>query len=102
MLLLQKNNKKLQDLLMLGYTPIQVSRSYINLVLWVNDAVLVLALVLIFVARIIYLPMLEPLGLEGASAKITIVVVIGIIALISIGNSLAIIRRINSLWRQTD
>ncbi len=99
MLLLQKNTKKLQDLLQLGYTPLQVSGYYIRLVLRVNDVVLVLALALIFVARLIYLPMLEPLGIEVASATITIVAVIGIVALITIGNALAIMRHINKLWR---
>ena len=99
MLLLQKNTKKLQDLLQLGFTPMQVSRYYIRLVLRVNESVMVLALVMIFVARIMYLPMLEPLGIVAASGKVTIVVVIGIVALISIGNSIAIVRHINKLWR---
>ena len=99
MLLLQKNTKKLQDLLQLGYTPMQVSGYYIRLVLRVNDAVLILALVLIFVARLIYLPMLEPLGIEAASTALTIVAVIGLVALITIGNAVAIMRHINKLWR---
>ena len=99
MLLLQKNTKKLQDLLQLGYTPMQVSGYYIRLVLRVNDAVLILALVLIFVARLIYLPMLEPLGIEAASTALTIVAVIGLVALITIGNALAIMRHVNKLWR---
>lgn len=99
MLLLQKNTKKLQDLLQLGYTPMQVSGYYIRLVLRVNDAVLILALVLIFVARLIYLPMLEPLGIEAASTAPTIVAVIGLVALITIGNAVAIMRHVNKLWR---
>lgn len=99
MLLLQKNTKKLQDLLQLGYTPMQVSGYYIRLVLRVNDAVLILALVLIFVARLIYLPMLEPLGIEVASTALTIVAVIGLVALITIGNAVAIMRHVNKLWR---
>ena len=99
MLLLQKNTKKLQDLLQLGYTPMQVSGYYIRLVLRVNDAVLILALVLIFVARLIYLPMLEPLGTEAASTALTIVAVIGLVALITIGNAVAIMRHVNKLWR---
>ena len=99
MLLLQKNTKKLQDLLQLGYTPMQVSGYYIRLVLRVNDAVLILALVLIFVARLIYLPMLEPLGIEAASTALTIVAVIGLVALITIGNAVAIMRHVNKLWR---
>ena len=99
MLLLQKNTKKLQDLLQLGYTPMQVSGYYIRLVLRVNDAVLILALVLIFVARLIYLPMLEPLGIAAASTTLTIVAVIGLVALITIGNAVAIMRHVNKLWR---
>ena len=99
MLLLQKNTKKLQDLLQLGYTPMQVSGYYVRLVLRVNDAVLILALVLIFVARLIYLPMLEPLGIEAASTALTIVAVIGLVALITIGNAVAIMRHVNKLWR---
>ena len=99
MLLLQKNTKKLQDLLQLGYTPMQVSGYYIRLVLRVNDVVLIIALVLIFVARLIYLPMLEPLGIEAASTALTIVAVIGLVALITIGNALAIMRHVNKLWR---
>ena len=99
MLLLQKNTKKLQDLLQLGYTPMQVSGYYIRLVLRINDAVLILALVLIFVARLIYLPMLEPLGIEVASTALTIVAVIGLVALITIGNAVAIMRHVNKLWR---
>ena len=99
MLLLQKNTKKLQDLLQLGYTPMQVSGYYIRLVLRVNDVVLILALVLIFVARLIYLPMLEPLGIEAASTALTIVAVIGLVALITIGNAVAIMRHVNKLWR---
>ena len=102
MLLLQKNTKKLQDLLQLGYTPMQVSGYYIRLVLRVNDAVLILALVLIFVARLIYLPMLEPLGIEAASTALTIVAVIGLVALITIGNAVAIMRHVNKLWRLHD
>ena len=99
MLLLQKNTKKLQDLLQLGYTPMQVSGYYIRLVLRINDAVLIIALVLIFVARLIYLPMLEPLGIEAASTALTIVAVIGLVALITIGNAVAIMRHVNKLWR---
>lgn len=99
MLLLQKNTKKLQDLLQLGYTPMQVSGYYIRLVLRVNDVVLIIALVLIFVARLIYLPMLEPLGIEAASTTLTIVAVIGLVALITIGNAVAIMRHVNKLWR---
>ena len=99
MLLLQKNTKKLQDLLQLGYTPMQVSGYYIRLVLRVNDVVLILALMLIFVARLIYLPMLEPLGIEAASTALTIVAVIGLVALITIGNAVAIMRHVNKLWR---
>ena len=45
-LLLQKNTRKLQDLLVLGYSPREVSRTYVRMVLGIDGVVLVLAVVL--------------------------------------------------------
>lgn len=100
MLLLQKNSKKLQDLLMLGYNTRQVSMPYIKMVLAINCAVLVLGIALMLVARSIYLPMLQSLNLEGASPLPTVICAALIIACITLGNCLAITRRVSSLWHQ--
>ena len=45
-LLLQKNTKKLQDLLLLGYSPAQVSRTYISMVAAINAGVLVISVII--------------------------------------------------------
>lgn len=40
-LLLQKNRRKLSDLMLLGYSPAQTSRGYLPIILWINAGVLV-------------------------------------------------------------
>ena len=99
-LLLQKNTKKLQDLLLLGYSPAQVSRTYINMVIAINAVVLVLAIVIMLLARAYYLPVLQALGNCGGTVVIAVIVAIVIMALITVGNVIAIKRKIKSLWIQ--
>lgn len=99
-LLLQKNTKKLQDLLVLGYSPAQVSKTYINMVVIINAAVMVLAVILMLLFRAYYLPMLKAMGTNGSSIIIAVIVAVIIMALISTGNIIAIKRKINSLWIQ--
>ena len=99
-LLLQKNTKKLQDLLLLGYSPAQVSRTYINMVIAINAVVLVLAIVIMLLARAYYLPVLQALGNCGGTVVIAVIVAIVIMVLITVGNVIAIKRKIKSLWIQ--
>ena len=99
-LLLQKNTKKLQDLLLLGYSPKEVSMSYIKMVVYINVAVLVLSLVLLFLARSWYMVMLSGLGTKGGSFIPAIVVAFVIMGAITTGNIIAIRKKINSLWIQ--
>ena len=99
-LLLQKNTRRLQDLLLLGYSPAQVSKPYMLLVLCINAAVLVLAVVLMLLARLWYMPMLHAFGVAGASVLPAIAVGLVIMALITAGNLLAIRRKVAALWLQ--
>ena len=99
-LLLQKNTKKLQDMLLLGYSPSEVARPYINMVLAINAVVLVVAIVLMLLARAYYLPMLQAMGTPGGTIVIALVVAVIIMTLISVGNIIAIRRKINALWIQ--
>ena len=100
-LLLQKNTKKLQDLLLLGYSPSQVAKTYVNMVAAINVAVLILAVIIMLVARSCYMPMLKALGTNGGTIIIALVVAVIIMALITTGNIIAIKRKINSLWIQS-
>ena len=99
-LLLQKNTKKLQDLLMLGYSPSEVSKPYIKMVLYINASVLVLSVVLMLLARLGYLGVMQALGTSGGSILPAMAVGLGIMACITAGNVVAIRRKIKSLWIQ--
>lgn len=100
-LLLQKNTKKLQDLLMLGYSPREVSQPYVKMVLYINATVLMLGTVLLLIARTSYMTVLRDLGTHGGSLLPALVVAVIIMASITTGNIIAIKRKIRSLWIQT-
>ncbi len=100
-LLLQKNSKKLQDLLVLGYSPNQVSRTYINMVIYINCAVMVVSIGLMLLMRAYYLPMLKAMDVNGGSIILALIVAVVIMSLISLGNILAIKRKVKALWIQS-
>ncbi len=97
-LLLQKNTRKLQDLLLLGYSPAEVSGLYVRMVVYVNAAVYVLSVVVMLALRSLYLPYLGALGISGSSLLLSAGVGLLIIALISAGNVVAIRRKVKALW----
>lgn len=99
-LLLQKNTKKLQDLIMLGYSPRQVSAPYVKMVVLINVAVLIASIVLMLVARGCYMPMLREMGTNGGTIIPALIVAMTIMAAITAGNVWAIRRKIKSLWIQ--
>ena len=99
-LLLQKNTKKLQDLLMLGYSPGEVSRPYIKMVLCVNACVLLFSIVIMLLARLGYLGMMKSLGVAGGTTWLSMAVGLVIMVCITAGNVLAIARKIKALWIQ--
>ena len=97
-LLLQKNTAKIQDLLLLGYSPAQVSKHYIMLVVGLNAAVLVLAIILMLIGRMAYMDMIRAFGVGGSGVGIAILVGLIIMGAITAGNIHAIRQKINSLW----
>lgn len=99
-LLLQKNTKKLQDLIMLGYSPRQVSAPYVKMVVLINVAVLIASVILMLLARSCYMPMLREMGTNGGTIIPALIVAMAIMAAITAGNVWAIRRKVNSLWIQ--
>ena len=77
-----------------------MSRTYINMVIAINAVVLVLAIVIMLLARAYYLPVLQALGNCGGTVVIAVIVAIVIMVLITVGNVIAIKRKIKSLWIQ--
>lgn len=100
-LLLQKNTRKLQDLLLLGYSPAEVSKPYIGMVVAINGIVLMLAIVLMLVARCYYMDMLSVFGTVGSGIGMSLLAGAVIMSLITAGNVIAIKRKIASLWRNS-
>ena len=99
-LLLQKNTRKLRDLLLLGYSPGEVSAPYKRMVVAINAVVLVLAIVAMLCARWWYMPLLRAMGVDGGTLLWSILVGIAIMGLITLGNVVAIGRKVRSLWLQ--
>ena len=97
-LLLQKNTHKIQDLLLLGYSPNQVSKHYIMLVVVLNAAVLVLAIILMLIGRLAYMDMIRAFGVGGSGIGVAILVGLIIMGAITAGNIHAIRQKIASLW----
>ena len=99
-LLLQKNIRRLRDLLLLGYSPEQVSRPYVLMVVAINVVVLLAAIVVMLLARAYYMPMLRAMDIQGSGVWLSLLVGLVIMGAITLGNVLAIRRKISSLWVQ--
>lgn len=100
-LLLQKNSRKLQNLLLIGYTPSQVSRPYRTLTVILNLSVLLLAILAVWGGRAYYTEMLSRMwpGYEPGQFYPTILVGCVLLLWVTFLNSRAIYRKIMSLWR---
>ncbi len=97
-LLLQKNTQRLRDLLLLGYSPGEVSRPYVLMVVAVNAAVWLLAVVALLMVRAYYLPMLDVFDMPHSTVWCAVAVGALIMGLITIGNIIAIRRKVAALW----
>ena len=97
-LLLQKNTQKLQNLLMLGYSPRQVSGMYVRMIVYINIAVYVLSIAAMLVARTYYLPLVQAFGAHNAGIEVAAAVGAALIAVITLGNVTAVRRKVRNLW----
>lgn len=98
-LLVQKNAEKLQNLLLIGYSPARVSRPYQLLTIGLNALVLLLAFALLFWLRGIYLERLWQMFPTLSEGSVTTTVLIGfaLFVIVSFFNIIAIRRKINRL-----
>ncbi len=103
-LLVQKNTTKLQNLLLLGYSPAKVSMPYQLLTVGLNVLVFALAWVLLVVVRQIYLAMLESFfpGMERPSMMMALGVGVALLLIVSIFNVVAVRSKITGIWRQKE
>lgn len=89
-LLLQKNKRKLHDLMLLGYSPTQVARPYFMLVGLINLTVLGLAIIVMLVAGNYWITRLDAIGIQSASPLAAILVGLCISLCVTALNCLAI------------
>ena len=98
-LLLQKESRKLENLLLLGYRPGRIALPYVSLTLGLNLAVWCGALLLGGVIRARYLPLLETMqeGYSPAGVALTMLCGLVLALLLTALNAAAIRRRIGRL-----
>lgn len=99
-LLLQKNTTKLENLLLIGYSPGKVALPYQLLTLGLNGCVWALALLLVAYARSVYLEIVTQLfpQMEAGTLWTVVWIGLGIFAAVSVINCVAVRRRVNSIW----
>ena len=83
-LLLQKNRRKLTDLMLLGYSPNDVAKGYLPVIVITNAAVLVCGCIAVSVGAMFWKKGLESASLETSSLWPTWLLGAGIIALITL------------------
>lgn len=99
-LLLQKNSTKLENLLLIGYSPTRVARPYQLLTIILNLVVLALGVVAVIAVRSLYLDTVMNLYPDAGSGSVLPSVVTGIIIFIGVSalNIVIIRRKINTIW----
>lgn len=100
-LLVQKNTEKMQNLLLIGYSPRQVALPYQVLTVVLNLLVLLLALVSVALVHSRYMETLVALFPEMDVSGLSPSVFLGILlfALVTILNVWVIRRKINQIWK---
>ncbi len=103
-LLVQKNSSKLENLLLIGYSPQKVALPYQLLTAALNLLVLVLALVIVVVVRGQYMEMIETLfpSIDEGTILPSLAVGLSLFVLITITNAVAIRRKVTGIWRRKE
>lgn len=98
-LLLQKNRDKIHCLLMLGYTPAMIARTYHKIALTVNVLVLVAACVIMLAASAVWSPVLAEMGVESSSAIPAVITGTLIFFVITLMNFVTINRQVKRCFK---
>lgn len=103
-LLVQKNADKLENLLLIGYSPSRVARPYQWLTIGLNVLVLVIALVILFFLRRYYMEIINTLFPQTSTSGLLPAIITGgtLFLLVSILNIFAIRRKVMSIWKRKD
>ena len=103
-LLVQKNSTKLENLLLIGYSPTKVSFPYQALTIGLNVLVLILAVVILLIVRNVYLDMFESFfpDYECSSILPALFVGLGLLLVVSAFNVVAVKNKVMSIWKRKE
>lgn len=103
-LLVQKNTSKLENLLLIGYSPFRTALPYELLTLCLNAFVLIIAIVIISFARGYYMNVIETLfpDIDDGSMLPSISLGVALFVIVSLLHLFAIYRKIMRIWWRKD
>ena len=103
-LLVQKNSSKLENLLLIGYSPMRTAAPYALLTLGLNALVLIAALAAVASARGYYMSVIETLfpRAETGSMLPSVMLGLALFAIVSAVNVAVIYRKIMRIWWRKD
>ncbi len=103
-LLVQKNAQKLENLLLIGYSPSRVARPYQMLTAILNLIVLVIAIVVVMIVRSYYMTMIEDVYPELSKGSLwpMLIVAMTLFVVVTFVNVFVIRRKIIRIWYRKD
>lgn len=103
-LLVQKNSSKLENLLLIGYSPGRVGRPYQMLTIGLNIGVLLIAWVILYFIRGYYMDIVLTLfpDMDGGSMLPAFVLGVALFVFVSICNVIAVRHKIVNIWKRKE
>lgn len=103
-LLVQKNSSKLENLLMIGYSPANVAKPYQLLTMSLNVVVLIIAWGILFFVRGYYMDFIEAIfpAIDEGTMLPAIVLGLALFLLVSVLNVIAIRRKVMGIWKRKE
>nr|WP_297267070.1 ABC transporter permease [uncultured Prevotella sp.] len=103
-LLVQKNSSKLENLLLIGYSPANVSKPYQLLTMGLNIVVLIVAWVVLFFLRSYYMDFIETLFPDIDEGSMLPAILLGLVLffIVSVLNIIAIRRKVMKIWNHKE
>ena len=103
-LLVQKNSSKLENLLLIGYSPGNVAMPYLWLTIVLNVVVLLVAWCILFFIRDYYMDFIEALYPDIEEGTMCPAIALGLVLflIVSVLNMIAIRRKVMRIWLRKD
>ena len=103
-LLVQKNSSKLENLLLIGYSPARVAMPYQMLTIGLNVLVLVVAWVALYFIRDFYMDFIETLfpGIDEGNILPAVLLGLGLFVVVSLVNIVTVRRKVMAIWKRKE